>query len=135
MTTSSTQVIRCTYMRLLIILSLTLLFRRYFLEEDAVDGDGKLTREKEKAVNKIGHGSLLKSVPISSSFSSINIGLHELEPAFRKVTLQNEKLKSIVRDLRFHHDPVGQCVFQNIPLKMRYLYLSSWLDKRCNPWS
>lgn len=29
---------------------------RYFLEEDAVDAQGKLTREKQKSVNKIGHG-------------------------------------------------------------------------------
>jgi hypothetical protein len=29
--------------------------RRYFLEEDAVK-DGKLLRDKDKAVNKIGHG-------------------------------------------------------------------------------
>jgi len=29
---------------------------RYFLEEDAVDNDGKLNRPKELAVNKIGHG-------------------------------------------------------------------------------
>ena len=29
---------------------------RYFLEEDAVGEDGKLDREKQKAVNKIGHG-------------------------------------------------------------------------------
>lgn len=31
---------------------------RYFLEEDAVDANGKLTREKQKSVNKIGHGAL-----------------------------------------------------------------------------
>lgn len=31
---------------------------RYFLEEDAVDANGNLTREKQKAVNKIGHGEL-----------------------------------------------------------------------------
>ncbi|TFY80982.1 hypothetical protein EWM64_g3029 [Hericium alpestre] len=62
---------------------------RYFLEPDAVDKDGKLTREKQKAVNKIGHA------------------LHELDPVFRKVTLEEEKLKSVVRDLRFHHDPVA----------------------------
>ncbi|THH15044.1 hypothetical protein EW146_g5372 [Bondarzewia mesenterica] len=62
---------------------------RYFLEEDAVDKNGNLTREKSKAVNKIGHG------------------LHELDPLFRKVTLQNDKLKSLVRDLQFHHDPVA----------------------------
>jgi hypothetical protein len=32
---------------------------RYFLEEDAVDENGKLTREKHKSVNKIGHGELV----------------------------------------------------------------------------
>ena len=26
---------------------------------------------------------------------------------FRRVTLQNGKLRDLVRDLRFHHDPVG----------------------------
>ena len=29
---------------------------RFFLEQEALDQDGKLTRPKEKAVNKIGHG-------------------------------------------------------------------------------
>lgn len=62
---------------------------RYFLEEEAVDKDGKLTRPKEKAVNKIGHG------------------LHELDPVFRKVTLENEAIKAVARDLKFHHDPVA----------------------------
>ncbi|PAV18632.1 phytanoyl- dioxygenase [Pyrrhoderma noxium] len=62
---------------------------RFFLEEDAVDSEGKLTVEKNRAVNKIGHA------------------LHELEPTFKKVTLQNERLKSLVRDLRFHKDPVA----------------------------
>ncbi|KAF7983775.1 hypothetical protein HWV62_18982 [Athelia sp. TMB] len=62
---------------------------RYFLEEDAVDKEGNLTREKHKAVNKIGHA------------------LHELDPEFRKVTLENEKLRSLARDLKFHHDPVA----------------------------
>lgn len=32
---------------------------RYFLEEEAVDGNGQLTRDKTKAVNKIGHGAPL----------------------------------------------------------------------------
>ncbi|KAK7692643.1 hypothetical protein QCA50_004276 [Cerrena zonata] len=62
---------------------------RYFLEVDAVDKDGKLAREKSKAVNKIGHA------------------LHELDPAFRDVTLNNPKIKAIARDLQFHHDPVA----------------------------
>ena len=30
---------------------------RYFLEEEAIDSNGKLTRAKDKAVNKIGHGT------------------------------------------------------------------------------
>ncbi|KAJ7096357.1 phytanoyl-CoA dioxygenase [Mycena epipterygia] len=61
---------------------------RYFLEEDAVV-DGKLTRPKDKAVNKIGHA------------------LHELDPAFRKVTLENDRMRALVRDLQFHRDPVA----------------------------
>jgi len=62
---------------------------RYFLEEDALDKEGKLTRDKSKAVNKIGHA------------------LHELDPAFRKVTMENERLRALVRDLKFHRDPVA----------------------------
>ncbi|OJT12281.1 Phytanoyl-CoA dioxygenase domain-containing protein 1 [Trametes pubescens] len=60
---------------------------RFFLEEDAVDKDGKLNRSKERAVNKIGHG------------------LHEQDAVFRAVTLENEKMKAVVRDLQYHHDP------------------------------
>ncbi|KAN0091026.1 hypothetical protein V8E55_004592 [Tylopilus felleus] len=62
---------------------------RYFLEEEAVDENGQLTRDKTKAVNKIGHA------------------LHVLDPVFRKVTVENGKLKAVVRDLKFHHDPVA----------------------------
>ncbi|KAF5348736.1 hypothetical protein D9758_006810 [Tetrapyrgos nigripes] len=64
-------------------------FRRFFLEEDAVNEDGSLLKAKTKAVNKIGHA------------------LHELDPLFRKVTLENEKVKAVVRDLEFHVDPVA----------------------------
>ena len=32
---------------------------RFFLEEDAVDSEGKLIVEKNRAVNKIGHGKWL----------------------------------------------------------------------------
>ncbi|KAH9057333.1 phytanoyl-CoA dioxygenase [Lactarius vividus] len=62
---------------------------RYFLEEDAIGERGNLTREKHHAVNKIGHA------------------LHELDPVFRRATLQNGKLRDLVRDLRFHRDPVA----------------------------
>jgi hypothetical protein len=27
---------------------------------------------------------------------------------FRNATLENDRLKALVRDLRFHHDPVGK---------------------------
>ena len=36
---------------------------RYFLEEDAVDQQGNLTREKHRAVNKIGHGLSFTRLP------------------------------------------------------------------------
>lgn len=35
------------------------------------------------------------------------LALHELDPAFRKVTLENDRLQALVRDLKFHQDPVG----------------------------
>ena len=38
-------------------------------------------------------------------------GLHELDSLFRKVTLQNDHLKALVRDLEFHVDPVGTTHF------------------------
>jgi hypothetical protein len=34
--------------------------------------------------------------------------LHELDPIFRKVTLHNERLRALVRDLKFHRNPVGE---------------------------
>ena len=37
--------------------------------------------------------------------------LHELDPAFRKVTLENDRVKALVRDLKFHKDPVGEFSF------------------------
>lgn len=62
---------------------------RYFLEEDAIDSNGKLTRPKNLAVNKIGHA------------------LHQLDPVFRRITLENERMRAVVRDLKFHHNPVA----------------------------
>ena len=35
------------------------------------------------------------------------IGLHELDPAFRKVTLESTRVKDLVKSLGFHKDPVG----------------------------
>ena len=34
---------------------------RYFLEEEAVDKNGELTRDRSRAVNKIGHGMCIIS--------------------------------------------------------------------------
>ncbi|KIY69560.1 phytanoyl-CoA dioxygenase [Cylindrobasidium torrendii FP15055 ss-10] len=62
---------------------------RYFFEEGAFDKDGNLIKDKTQAVNKIGHG------------------LHELDPLFRTVTLENGNVKAIARDLQVHHDPVA----------------------------
>lgn len=81
---------------------------RYFLEEDAVK-DGKLIREKQRAVNKIGHGASPTDNPTRRSMTiAYYSALHELDPSFRDVTLNNPSIKAVVRDLHFHKDPAGQ---------------------------
>ena len=42
-----------------------------------------------------------------------------LDPVFRQVTLENDRLKSLVRDLRYHEDPQGDytpddCIFGSL---------------------
>jgi phytanoyl-CoA hydroxylase len=85
---------------------------RYFLEEEAVGADGKLNRPKELAVNKIGHGRLYITTYILCLH---DLALHELDPVFRDVTLNNPKLRALAKDLRFHSNPLGTC----IPLRFR----------------
>lgn len=58
----------------------------FFLEEDAVDLDGKLNRPKQKGCKQ--------NQPRS---------LH----LFRGVTRENDCLKSVVRYLKSHHDPIA----------------------------
>ena len=60
---------------------------RFFFEPDALDAQGNLVVPKERAVNKIGHA------------------LHELDPEFRRVTLENPRVRQIVKDLDRHRDP------------------------------
>jgi phytanoyl-CoA hydroxylase len=62
---------------------------RFFFEEDAFDSSnpGELRYPKERAINKIGHG------------------LHELDDEFRKFSLQNERLKTLAKELQYHKDP------------------------------
>lgn len=62
---------------------------RFFFEEDAFDGQGKLTKPKEKAINKIGHY------------------LHQLNPAFKDASI-NEQNARIARDLGFEDPRVLQ---------------------------
>lgn len=63
----------------------------FFLEPSAVDPKDprKLVVPKIESVNKIGHA------------------LCQLDPVFKKHTLQNEKLKDVARDLAVHEDPLG----------------------------
>lgn len=60
---------------------------RFFFEPSALDGQGKLNRPKEQAINKVGHA------------------LHELDPVFRNFTLNNDRLKKLARSLDAHRDP------------------------------
>ena len=61
-------------------------------------------------VNKIGHGESFKGFSSNTDLGTYCVisALHELDPIFRKVTLENERLKSLVRDLKFHRNPVGE---------------------------
>ncbi|KAF3933183.1 hypothetical protein ABW19_dt0209899 [Dactylella cylindrospora] len=62
---------------------------RFFFEEDAFDDSGNLVKPKEKSINKIGHD------------------LHELEPAFKDMTLTLQNL-SIALSLGFKDPRVLQ---------------------------
>ncbi|EME46087.1 hypothetical protein DOTSEDRAFT_70170 [Dothistroma septosporum NZE10] len=62
---------------------------RFFFEEDAFDPEGKLTKPKEKAINKIGHY------------------LHQLNPVFKDASI-NVKNAKIARDLGFEDPRVLQ---------------------------
>ncbi|KAI9496499.1 phytanoyl-CoA dioxygenase family protein-like protein [Zychaea mexicana] len=62
---------------------------RYFFEEGAFDAEGNLKIPKERAINKIGHG------------------LHELDPSFRSISL-NDKMSGMTRDLKFKDPRVLQ---------------------------
>ncbi|KAJ1997133.1 hypothetical protein GGI04_001312 [Coemansia thaxteri] len=61
----------------------------FFLEEEAVDGQGRLVVEASRAVNKIGHG------------------LHLTEPVFAKLT-HSEHIKDIARKLEYEDPRVLQ---------------------------
>jgi hypothetical protein len=51
--------------------------------------------------------------------------LHELDPAFHKVTLENERLRQLVRDLNFHRDPVGERANHYMFLVISYIHVIS----------
>ena len=62
---------------------------RFFFEEDAFDADGKLTKPKERAINKIGHY------------------LHHLSPPFRSASINSQNAK-LARALGFRDPRVLQ---------------------------
>lgn len=61
---------------------------RFFFEEGAFDSEGRLTRPKERAINKVGHY------------------LHAEDEQFRRFTLENPRLKQLARELEYHKDPL-----------------------------
>lgn len=62
---------------------------RFFFEEGAVDGEGKLKIPKERAINKIGHG------------------LHILDPTFKEFSI-NDKISTMTKQLGFTSPQVLQ---------------------------
>lgn len=65
---------------------------RFFFEEDAFDREGKLTRPKELAINKVGHA------------------LHDLDPVFDRFSRQ-EKILSISNELGLSHPLLLQSMY------------------------
>lgn len=65
-------------------------------------------------MNKIGHGASLTSssslILMGANHIYFTLGLHVLDSVFRRVTLDNDKLKSLVRDLQYHEDPQGDAM-------------------------
>jgi phytanoyl-CoA hydroxylase len=65
---------------------------RFFFEDGAFDGQGKLNRPKERALNKVGHA------------------LHDLDPAFDRFSRQ-PKLKALAADLGFRQPLLLQSMY------------------------
>ena len=42
--------------------------------------------------------------------------MHELDPVFRRVTLQNPRLKQLAKDLAIHKDPRGASRYFLVPI-------------------
>jgi phytanoyl-CoA hydroxylase len=66
----------------------------FFLEPSSIsrssaDSKPELTVPKTQSVNKIGHA------------------LCQLDPVFKKFTLENERIKDVARELGEHEDPLG----------------------------
>lgn len=57
------------------------------------------------------------------SMIRIFTALHELDPLFHKVTMQNARLKALVRDLKFHRDPVG--TYEGVMIAITHGHISS----------
>ena len=65
---------------------------RFFFEDGAFDGQGKLNRPKERALNKVGHA------------------LHDLDPAFDRFSRQ-PKLRALAADLGFRQPLLLQSMY------------------------
>ena len=65
---------------------------RFFFEEDAFDGEGRLTKEKARAINKIGHA------------------LHDLDPAFERFS-RSRRVASLVRSLGYERPLLVQSMY------------------------
>ena len=58
------------------------------------------------------HGIIVPFCQVGADFVILPLALHELDPVFRKATLDNERLRALARDLHFHEDPHGKHLFE-----------------------
>lgn len=103
----------------------------FFLEEHAVDENGKLTCDKALAVNKIGHGLTLQ-LPFDLTLC---LALHDLDPTFRAFS-RSPKICQLMQDLNYKQPTPVQSMYickvslSNISQLLRLATASATTDRR-----
>ena len=108
---------------------------RYFLEVDAVDKEGKLTRDKSKAVNKIGHGehhhiSYKRQLP--SDQAIYGKPCTSLTPLSERLPLTTQRLKQSRGTSSSTMTPL---VWIYLSPPITTLLKPALVIQLCNPWS
>ncbi|RMX45409.1 hypothetical protein pdam_00015714, partial [Pocillopora damicornis] len=75
---------------------------RFFFEEGAFNDKGELIKDKQKAINKVGHA------------------LHVWNPVFKKMTF-NKQIEAVAKSAGFKHPVVPQSINQELVVKLTHI--------------